>query len=242
MTEQNKDNPTDVSKLAAELASMKQMLEQTQSLLTAERQEKDALKKQSEKAKLNEDMDLSKQLEALTGKVTRDDESGRNELSQEDLLEAVATAVERTTAAREEQLKGHLEEQLTKVDQVIQALGGRVTQLQSAIIVAGARETHPDLDEYREDIEAEMKATPGISLEKAYILAKSKRGSDVPPRHVAETERPTTGSTVRRSSQRASGDEGGRSEERRSVHGGAAFRSQLGSVIDEIKASRSQRR
>jgi len=176
----------------------KQLLEQSQQAKLEQEKAKKAAEeaaKKKEKADLENDTDLAKLLKGLEEPPEEKKKSARSvdALSNEELLGVMSGAVETFVDAK---LKIDKEEREASQDGFLKKLGnvenmlGHMMAVQS---VNGLQAKYPDFNTYREDIAKIIQETPGLSVEKAYKLAKAERLDKEPALAHVETEMPDIG-------------------------------------------------
>jgi len=248
VTENSNSNPQ-----LAELQKTLQTLQEQNKLLVEQvnkdKAEKEQAKKaaeEAEKKKKQQELETDSDLESLLkqiGQESEDDDSKKkhnkvDNLSNEELLGVVSNAVEKFVDARlqldREEREKSQDGFLKKVSNIEQMIGHMVAQ-QS---VNEIRAKYPDFEQYRDDIAALIKETPGLSIDKAYKLAKAERlDKELALQHV-ETELPDIGPSGlpairRRDTERKDNNQG--------TAGLNSFRSFLSEGIARTVANRTKR-
>ncbi len=194
-----------------ELLSLIQQLQESNKDLSKRLNERDDAerkrKEEKEKRELESAMDLEKLLSGELDSRTSGDDDDEDEdrdvkkkkrssggdiedLSNKELLELVASSVDKFVGAH---LTKASQRQKEDQDGFLKKLTGIETVLGSMVAQTGIeslRAKHSDFDEYRKDIADLLKETPGLSLERAYKLAKAEKLSREPASDLTDTERP----------------------------------------------------
>ena len=177
------------------LATLQAQLKQSQQLnesLSSELKELKGEKKKAVDDKLENDSDLRKVLAELEEGEPEKREKKRNldQLSNTELVEVIAQAVQTHTEAlgtkQDSATKSALEKVTKELQETQQALGTFIAR--QRIDALNAR--FPDFEEYKEQIAKEMQETPGLTIEKAYKLAKASELEKHPAPQNVETEIP----------------------------------------------------
>lgn len=147
-----------------------------------------AAQEAARQAQLNKDADLSTMLGEADVSDSGDDKY--ENMSKRQMMDVLASAVETAMEANATQIKGDiaksLSPDLSKIGNIEKVLMGIVGNMG----VQEARNKHSDFDNYREPISKIMGEVPGISFDRAYLLAKSEAAGKVPPKGQTDTEKP----------------------------------------------------
>jgi hypothetical protein len=205
---QNQDNPTqdqDTNKTAMEgilttvqelktvneslLASNKEL---TERLAAQDKAQADLLEKQKAD-KLDDDADITKLLADLDGGDTTnraDKKVDLDSLSNKELVDLVASAMDTTIGANMKKIEKLLEERQGVVDKKVtetqQALGQLIVKQGIEDLAA----KHPDFNELKPEIAKNLEKYPGIDIAVAYKLAKADRLEKEPAPEQVFSERP----------------------------------------------------
>lgn len=190
----------EIQKALAALQEQNKILQQQLAESKAEKEEQKKKAEQEKQAKttkeLEDNSDLAKLLEQM--KEVDDDEkpskkTSVDNLSNAELLDVMTGAVEKFFDARIQLDKQEREKTqdgfLRKLGTIESTLGGMLA-VQS---VNELRSRYSDFNEYSKEIGELLKETPGLSVEKAYKLAKAERLEKEPPANTVETEIPNIG-------------------------------------------------
>lgn len=170
--------------LLAELDSMKKEKAE-QEKLAQEKAKAEADKKRAEKLDLDK-LFSEQDEEDLPRKGNRKDIES---LTNSELLDLVGNVVDQYVTARSDTLKEELQQSSSGMAEQLKKTNIALSQLLVRQTVADARAKHPDLDQYMEGIVKLMDDTPGLTLEKAYVLAKAMNMQKEPPHPGQATER-----------------------------------------------------
>lgn len=231
--------------LQAQLQQAKQDLEQVQNKL----KEKDQLEKEAqEKAeadKLAAESDIRELMKAETG--VEDDKAEKiNQLTNVQVLDVVSNAFETAIEGKAQLAMKEFGKQLVKVDERVDKIQNAVMQQVAVAGINAARGKFKDFDDYREDISKVLNQYPGIDIQDAYLLAKSHKAGDIPPKDQIDSEKPDVTMTRSRRSEstdESTGKKGERKEwtqESDSKSGIAGFRKILSSGLDRVLEGRKE--
>lgn len=181
------NNPS-VAILTETLKNLQDQNKALQEQLAQRNKDQDDKKQQQ----LEKDSDLEKLLKGLAlddddvdKKASPKKKPDLNSLTNEEILDVVSGSVEKFVAAMLEKTgqshKKEIDTLAQKLDQSQAVLAKMLTMQQ----VTSLRAQHPDIDEYADDIKKIVEEVPGISLDKAYKLAKAEKMDSMPaPEHV----------------------------------------------------------
>jgi len=136
-----------------------------------------------------EELQQQADLKTLLGNTTKESDDVE-ELSNKQLLDVIADAVEKSQDARDSQLKIVLQEATKPFEEKIVGVQKAVMQMVAVQGVKDVQARFTDFDEYREDIASVMQQIPGITVERAYLIAKTEKAGHVAPAKKIESERP----------------------------------------------------
>jgi hypothetical protein len=210
----------------------------------AKKQEAES-KKQKEQEALENDSDLKKLLEGLN----EDEDAGKSknkkpvdQLSNDELLRVFSDVTEKFVDAK---IKLDREEREKTQDGFLKKLGNVENMLGSMVAMQSVndlRNRYPDLNDYKDDISKLIQETPGLSIERAYKLAKAERLDKEPALEHVDTELPDVGPSglpaLRRRPDNKESDENKRSNNNAGLGG---FRSLLDAGIARAVANRTRR-
>ncbi len=126
-------------------------------------------------------------LKKLLGETDKDK---LEDLSNREMLNVIGDAFESAQKAKDVQLAKLISDGVNTTSEDIKGIKQAVMQIIAVQGVKEAQDKFPDFEDYREDAANIMKTSPGLSVERAILLAKAERaGHNVPAKKV-ESERP----------------------------------------------------
>ena len=220
----------------AQTRILQQQLEQNRKIEFDKVNETKAAKDAEEAAKLAEEADLKQTLNMLEG-------DKYDQLTNKEIIDVIATAVEGSLDARGKQFNQILEARVGDLAKQITNTQKAIMQVATTIDVKEVKSVHKDFDTYQKDAAIIMQDNPGISVERAYLLAKAEAAAKVPPKEELDRERPDT--SVSRSSIDNSVNVIERNDRRKSSAserktGIAGIRSIIDAGIDTVQARRGE--
>lgn len=237
---EKKDTPADdvVNKIAA--------LADEMGVANKERREKEAAKEKEAEDDRAKSLAAETDLKALmeSGDVEVEiPEAGKtrkqqvDDMSNSEVLDVVATAVDTAVGARLEQASKEIDEKFKTtagaMSKIIELLG----RMQAATGMSEIRGKYDDFDKFKEDTLSVLKKYPMMDIEDAYLLAHKLREGDNPPANQTEFERPVNVPFDRGAERSTSGGEetGEREGKPKSseTHGIVGFRNFMGKALDK---------
>jgi hypothetical protein len=149
-----------------------------------------------EAARLADEADLKKTLGSATNDSIED-------LSNKELIDVIGSAVEQSTNAIVEQVTRTMEGKLGQNTNEIKKTQSAIMRIATAMDKQSVMNEHKDFDEYQDAAALIMQENPGMSVRRAYILAKAEAVEQVPKKQNLERERPDTTITRSRDRDRA---------------------------------------
>lgn len=191
-TQQNQEQNQSVSMEA--LAKLLEPLTETVAQLKADKEQvvasQAAAQETARQTQLNKDADIAGMLDNVDLSDSTTDDKYES-MSKRQLVDIIAGAVETAMEANATQIKSDigksLSPDLAKIGNIEKVLMGIVGNMG----VQESRSKHNDFDDYKEPISKIMGEVPGITFERAYLLAKSEAAGKTPPKSQIETEKPT---------------------------------------------------
>ena len=116
---------------------------------------------------------------------------GIDELSNTELVEALSMATEQLVNNARNTATKEVASTIQSVNKRIEAIQGVVMNLAVQSDIKACRDKYQDFDAHSKDIQAELQSTPGLSIEKAYLLVKASKASRIPSKRSTETEMPS---------------------------------------------------
>ena len=193
--QQQQPEPPKLSSAQEQSQMLQQLLVQQLAPLQSAVQE---LKLQQDQLRLSvqpkpQPSDLKSILDEIDDESEVDDKYDK--LSNKQLVDVVCsamdTALESHTESLKKDLSGITQPGLEKVNNLERA----VMAIAANLGVGAARQKFTDFDEYKKEIEQVIIKYPGIDFDDAYLLAKSKRASNTPPKNQIDTEKPQSFAT-----------------------------------------------
>jgi hypothetical protein len=165
-------------------------------LLQSQQNKNDEAKKAQEKAdeeaaRLAEEADLKKTLNTLDGDKVEN-------LTNRELLNVVAEAIDTSSNARSEQFDNLMNDKFNKITSRLDITQQAIMRVATSMDVTTVKANNADFDDYQQDAGVIMQENPSMSVQRAYTLAKAERAAKAPGKQNTERERP--GTTVTRSS------------------------------------------
>ena len=136
-----------------------------------------------ESAALAEDADLKKALNMVEG-------DKYEQLTNRELVDIVANAVETSIEAKSKQLANTIEGKIGDLSSQLIGTQKAVMSIATTIDAKDVANKHSDFDKYQKAAATIMQDTPGISVERAYLLAKAEAAAELPAKNELERERP----------------------------------------------------
>lgn len=216
--EASQSNPQDQKQSDQNQVGLQDILKQTlapltQTVSSLQQQLDDIKQRQTAKAdeyeveRLREKSDLDAMFDDI-------DDDKFERLTNKQLIDVVADAVDGAIKASNELVKKDLIKQYQKDMQRLEGLEKATMGVIAHLGLSDVRNKFSDFDEFKEDIGKVMEKYPNIGYEDAYFIAKSKKAGAVPPRSSVESERPDSFGTA---------PTGGRASEKTAPLGDDAF-------------------
>lgn len=150
------------------------------------------------KAKVQEEKDEEKQrqdaasdIRNLLSEIDIDDTEDKfSQLSNKQLIDVICDAFDTAMGARTSQLEERISANMSPNNERLDKIQKVLMHVIAGLGLQETRAKFQDFDQFKEDIGKVMQTYPGMSYEDAYMLAKTKKAGDVPPRGETEAERP----------------------------------------------------
>ncbi len=143
-------------------------------------------------AQLNKDVDISGMLKDVDAGGTGDDVF--EQMSKRQLVDILSGAMETALEANATKIKSDISQSLTPGTERVDAMEKAVYAILGKLGADDSRSKHDDFDEYAEGISKIMGDTPGITYERAYLIAKGEAAGKLPPKGQIDSEKPTDSS------------------------------------------------
>ena len=194
IAQERQENKEKENPLATQVAAMAETVNQLVALskLDVETKQKEvekeaALKVQKEQEQIEDDTDFQK---LLRDSENKEEEKGFNDLTNNELLDVVSDAFNKTLDARMKVAKSSFMGQLAKVGESGDAVKKAVLGLIAKSNVEKVISDNADFGEFQKETKAVMQKYPGIDVQDAFTLAKAQKIGALPPKQELETERP----------------------------------------------------
>jgi hypothetical protein len=175
-----------------EILQSVESLKQQNQLLQQQLQQRNSPDKQQEveeeAAEVEQTMKQILGMDTATEKVSK---KGIDELTNAELVEAMSMAVEQVVSNTKTQATKEVNSTIQQVNKRIEAIQGVVMNLAVQSDIKACKDKFPDFDSHAKDIQAELQQTPGLSIEKAYLLVKASKASRMPANRNTSTEKPS---------------------------------------------------
>ncbi len=185
--EQNQSQPMEeLTKLLAPLVETVAQLKADKEQETASQA---AAQEAARQAKLNKDADISGMLgDADLSENSTDDKY--ESMSKRQLVDMLAGVMETALEANATQIKGDIANTISKDTEKVDLIEKTVMAILGKMGVQESRSKHSDFDDHKDAISKIMGEVPGISFERAYVLAKGEAAGKLPPKGQIDTEKP----------------------------------------------------
>lgn len=175
------------------IAKLLEPLTETVAQLKADKEQESvnqaAAQEAAQQAKLNKDADIAGMLDDANLSDATGDDKYEN-LSKRQLVDVLAGAMETALEANATKIKGDIAKTLSADTAKVDVIQKTVMAILGKMGVDESRNKHSDFDEYKDDISKIMGEVPGISFERAYLLAKSEKAGELPPKNQIDAEKP----------------------------------------------------
>ena len=187
--EQNQSASMDA--LAKLLAPLTETVAQLKADKEQEAAKEAAAKEAARQAKLNKDVDIASMLDDvdLSDAGTGTGDKYEN-LSKRQLVDVLAGAMETALEANATQIKSDVAKTMSPGTEKVELIEKVVTAILGKMGVEESRSKHKDFDDYKDAISKIMGEVPGISFDRAYLLAKSEAAGKLPPKGQIDSEKP----------------------------------------------------
>ena len=138
---------------------------------------------------LNKAADISGMLNEADAAGVGDDKF--ESMSKRQLVDIIASSVETAMDANATKIKDDISQSLLPSNDKVDAMEKAVYAILGKLGVQDARGKHNDFDNYTEAISKIMGDTPGITYERAYLVAKGEAAGKIAPKGQIDTEKPT---------------------------------------------------
>ena len=150
-------------------------------------------KKKEDEANLAAEADLKTLLDQSKVDNTNDSGIKINDLTNSELIDVLANAVQTSTNAQIEQALGKVGASINETNDGLRQISKVVGQMVASQGYESVRSGHKDFDLYKEDIFKTLTANPGMQIEDAYFMVKGRKIGDGPGAQNLEMEREVAG-------------------------------------------------
>lgn len=171
------------------LAPMQETIAQLKADKEAAAAEQLAKAEAARRAQVNKEADIQTMLGNVDTGGTSDD--AYENMSKRQLVEIIAGAVETAMEANATKIKNDIGQSLAPSNDKMAVMEKAVMGILGNLGVQEARGKHDDFDDYQEDISKIMGNNPGLTFERAYLLAKSERAGNTATRSQIDSEKPS---------------------------------------------------
>lgn len=192
-------NPTDGQITPELISTLTSRLEQQAAIITQLNERNQAfetelanIRNEQNNSSLAEAADLKKILDQEANAISQNGQSqdALDQLSNRQLFDVLSDAIEKSMESKIQMFDNKLKEsskpQQDQMSQITQALGSVLAKLD----VNDVKGKYEDFGKYGPGVAETLKQYPGMTMEDAYILTKSKEAQGNPPMNIAATERP----------------------------------------------------
>ncbi len=171
------------------LTPMAEAVAQLQADKTAEATATAEAQEAAKQEQLNKAADIAGMLKEADAGGTGDDVF--ESMSKRQLVDIIGSAVETAMEANATKIKGDIAQSLVPGSEKVNAMEKAVYAILGKLGVQDSRGKHEDFDDYAEAISKIMGDTPGITYERAYLVAKGEAAGKLPPKGQVDSEKPT---------------------------------------------------
>ena len=183
--EQNQQSEALKELLAPLVATVKQL----QSDKEQEVADKAAVLEAARQKKLNEDADIAAMLSDPDTSDVGDDKF--EQMSKRQMVDLLAGAMETALEANAVKIKSDIGQSKAKDDEKIAVIEKAVYAILGKMGVQESRGKHKDFDDHKDAISKIMGEIPGITFERAYVLAKGEAGAKGAHKSETDSEKPS---------------------------------------------------
>lgn len=188
--EQAKQKEQEASQAAAVQAQ--QLKELQQQLEQLRQQNQQLMEKKEEREEKESAVEVERSIKEMLGVSSASEKAskkGLEDLSNEELIAAMSEAVETLVDSKAKQATKNVEAIIQGNKKQIEAIQGVVMNLAVQSDIRACKDKFTDFDKYKKEIGEELKQTPGLSIEKAYLLVKASKMASSPGQRSIETEK-----------------------------------------------------
>lgn len=151
--------------------------------------DKAAAQEAARQAQLNKDADIATMLSDTNTADAGEDKL--EQMSKRQIVDLLAGAMETALEANAVKIKNDIGHSKAKDDEKIAVIEKAVYAILGKMGVQESRGKHKDFDDYKDDISKIMGEIPGITFERAYVLAKGEAGAKGTHKSETDSEKPT---------------------------------------------------
>ena len=171
------------------LAPLVETVKQLQADKEQEAADKTAAHEAARQVQLDKDADIATMLSDTNVVDTGDDKF--EQMSKRQIVDLLAGAMETALEANAVKIKNDICQSKAKDDEKIAVIEKAVYAILGKMGVQESRSKHKDFDEHKDAISKIMGEIPGITFERAYVLAKGEAGARGTHKSETDSEKPT---------------------------------------------------
>lgn len=153
-----------------------------------------ALQEQQIRAESKDKKTPEETMDAMLGDLNNDDKYDK--LSNKQMLDVISSSVDGALKASAQSVRENIVEDMKPALEKIGTLEKTTLQMIASMGVKDARSKHKDFDEHIPEIKEILGKYPGMDYTDAYLLAKSQKAGDLPPKGQIDTEKPQSTGAV----------------------------------------------
>ena len=151
--------------------------------------DKIATQETARQAKLDKDADIAAMLSDPNTSDAGEDKF--EQMTKRQIVDLLASAMETALEANAVKIKSDIGQSKAKDDEKIAVIEKAVYAILGKMGVKDSRDKHKDFDDYQDAISKIMGEIPGITFERAYVLAKGEAGAKGAHKSETDSEKPT---------------------------------------------------
>ncbi len=196
--------------------------------------------KDEEAARLKAESDIKKIL------AKSDKDTNYDDLTSKEILDIVADAFDTAIDAKTKLATAEIAKPLEDINNKIESMRKYLLSREAASGVDKARGKFSDFGKYQDEMTEVFKQYPGIEVEDAYLLAKSKKAAGSPAQEDVETEKPVNLGTRAAEAQKVfderqeKNDKEDRVDPTNVASKRRSFKASISAAVDKIRKGRTE--
>ena len=186
---QNQEQNQQSEALTKLLAPLVETVKQLQADKEQEAADKTAVAEAARQAQLNKDADIQAMLSDDNVADAGDDKF--EQMTKRQIVDLLAGAMETALEANAVKIKSDIGQSKVEDDKKIAVIEKAVYAILGKMGVQESRGKHKDFDDHKDAISKIMGEIPGITFERAYVLAKGEAGAKGAHKSETDSEKPT---------------------------------------------------